>query len=253
MSLWLNSLRILIQLLLLHVGLLIPLHSPKMENYTHGGIIYIYIYIYSDGTYGGLGRGRRVSEYIPMHVSVSKHGSERECKMIAAGSLHSMCLTKQNEIFTWGTGSGGRLGLNHAEDSLQPQEIESLNDQCPLFIAAGESHSAAISNYYQLWTWGMGSFGRLGHGLDCNELMPKLVEDLVDEKIIYVSCGVFHTLVLTKNGSLYGFGEDKYGKLATKVDDEGRIYILVGIFGIYIDIYYYIYWYIYIYITISTH
>ena len=39
-----------------------------------------------------------------------------------------------------------------------------LSKQKPIMIAAGESHSAAINHRFNLFTWGSGSFGKLGHG-----------------------------------------------------------------------------------------
>lgn len=82
-----------------------------------------------------------------------------------------------------------------------------------MFISAGESHSAAISEKKHLYTWGNGTYGRLGHGLDTNERRPTLVEDLDNYDITYVSCGAFHTLVVTGEGHIFGFGQGKYGKI----------------------------------------
>jgi alpha-tubulin suppressor-like RCC1 family protein len=48
----------------------------------------------------------------------------------------------------------------------------------PSFIAAGETHSACITDTYSLYTWGSGQYGRLGHGFDTNERKPKFVEEL---------------------------------------------------------------------------
>ena len=45
-------------------------------------------------------------------------------------------------------------------------------------IACGSSHSAAIADNKELYTWGLGSFGRLGHGDENSQHKPKLVSDL---------------------------------------------------------------------------
>lgn len=67
-------------------------------------------------------------------------------------------------------------------------------------ISAGDAHSAAITQNKNLYTWGNGFYGRLGTGFEQKELTPKLVEDLVDQDVIRVSCGAFHTLCLTSDG-----------------------------------------------------
>lgn len=38
-------------------------------------------------------------------------------------------------------------------------------------IAAGESHSAAITDKGALYTWGRGNYGRLGHGWHSNKIV----------------------------------------------------------------------------------
>lgn len=42
-------------------------------------------------------------------------------------------------------------------------------------IAAGSSHSAAVTSSGQLYTWGLGEYGRLGHGDTLLQLIPKRV------------------------------------------------------------------------------
>jgi RCC1 and BTB domain-containing protein len=115
-----------------------------------------------------------------------------------------------------------RLGHGDTHDCLVPTEVSLLSQERPLFIAAGESHSACINAHYQLFTWGGGIHGRLGHGVEGNEHQPKMVEDLMDEKIVFVSCGVFHTLCLNKDGVIFAFGEGKYGKLGISVDKDSK-------------------------------
>jgi len=64
---------------------------------------------------------------------------------------------------------------------LEPHEIGFLSTAKVVEISAGESHSAAITKAQKLYTWGNGSYGRLGHGFQTNELKPKMVEDIVDK------------------------------------------------------------------------
>lgn len=42
-------------------------------------------------------------------------------------------------------------------------------------IAAGGAHSACITASGELFTWGKGRYGRLGHGDSEDQLKPKLV------------------------------------------------------------------------------
>ena len=134
-----------------------------------------------------------------------------------------MCLTKSYNIFSWGEGSYGRLGhgAENEDDQPEPKEIYALSQRKPILIAAGESHSGAISINNQIFTWGNGGFGRLGHGTDEKESAPRMVEDLSEEKIINLSLGVFHTLAVNDKGQVYAWGQNKYGKLGIHYNNLG--------------------------------
>lgn len=48
-------------------------------------------------------------------------------------------------------------------------------------MSCGPYHTAAYSNNGQLYTWGDGLCGKLGHGNWESTLVPKLVEGLLSE------------------------------------------------------------------------
>ena len=56
-----------------------------------------------------------------------------------------------------------------------PRLIEALRSKRVRDIACGSSHSAAIISNGDLYTWGLGEYGRLGHGDTTTQLRPKQV------------------------------------------------------------------------------
>lgn len=56
-----------------------------------------------------------------------------------------------------------------------PRLIEALKPKRVRDIACGSSHSAAITSSGELYTWGLGDYGRLGHGDNTTQLKPKQV------------------------------------------------------------------------------
>ena len=48
----------------------------------------------------------------------------------------------------------------------------------------------------ELYTWGKGRYGRLGHGDSEDQLRPKLVESLLGYRVIDVACGELTNNVL---------------------------------------------------------
>lgn len=57
----------------------------------------------------------------------------------------------------------------------RPQLLQALQGREMTDIACGGAHSAAISAAGELYTWGKGRYGRLGHGDSEDQLRPKLV------------------------------------------------------------------------------
>src|SRR5690606_36688856 len=74
--------------------------------------------------------------------------------------------TKQagGSVISWGTGRRGELG--HANDKVveAPRPIPVLVNKQICQISAGYEHVLAISADGELYTWGCGKYGRLGHG-----------------------------------------------------------------------------------------
>lgn len=88
-------------------------------------------------------------------------------------------------------------------DFDKPIEEEALRDIT--HISCSHSHGAVISNK-QLYTFGLGAFGVLGHGDTEDRSKPTLVKGLKD--VSMVACGYSHTAVIAGN-SLYIFGDTK--------------------------------------------
>lgn len=78
-------------------------------------------------------------------------------------------------MFSWGEGDDGKLGHGNRMSLEKPRLIESLKSKRVRDIACGSSHSAAITSSGELYTWGLGEYGRLGHGDSVTQLKPKLV------------------------------------------------------------------------------
>jgi E3 ubiquitin-protein ligase HERC2 len=86
------------------------------------------------------------------------------------------------QVFSWGEGEDGKLGHNNRLSLDKPRLIESLKSKRIRDIACGSSHSAAITSNGELYTWGLGEYGRLGHGDSVTQLKPKLVSAVVTQK-----------------------------------------------------------------------
>ena len=103
--------------------------------------------------------------------------------------------------------------------------IEALRGKEIIDIACGGAHSAAVSAVGELYTWGKGRYGRLGHGDSEDQLKPKLVEALIGYRVVGVACGSgdAQTLCITDDDSVWSWGDGDYGKLGRGGSDGCKV------------------------------
>lgn len=116
-------------------------------------------------------------------------------------------------VVAWGSNEFKQLGIVSDKQMCAPSIIDSLNNIHVKSITAGGNHSAAISQNGDLYTWGQGVNGQLGHGDRMDVHLPKLVRFLQGKKITMVSCSLYHSMGVTDNGQLYTWGSTNCGAL----------------------------------------
>ncbi|GIP09184.1 hypothetical protein J1TS5_13540 [Paenibacillus macerans] len=163
------------------------------------------VYSFGRGMYGRLGHGNTENQPKPKKIE-----GLSDIQAIAAGDFHSLALTKSGDVYSFGRGRYGQLGHGDTEDQYTPKKIESLSDIQA--IAAGDNHSLALTVSGDVYSFGYGRYGQLGHGnTDSQLITPKKIEGLSD--IQAISAGDNHSLALTKSGDVYSFGRGMYGQL----------------------------------------
>ena len=72
-------------------------------------------------------------------------------------------------------------------------------------IACGAAHTVAVTPNGEVYTWGSGDRGRLGHGDEVGVDKPKQVVtgSLVGKEVVHVACGLWHTALVTSEGELH--------------------------------------------------
>ena len=178
------------------------------------------VYSWGRGEDGQLGIGDTSDQDEPTYVD-SLRGVG--VKQIACGSGHTVVLTGEGEVYTWGRGDDGRLGHGDNGWKYVPRLTNSLTGQIVTHVTCGSYHTAAVSSNGDLFTWGGGMYGKLGHGNESGHSTPRRVETLVGLSIVDIACGSRHTAVVTNKGCLYTWG-DKENGVAGHGDTEGHQY-----------------------------
>ena len=81
---------------------------------------------------------------------------------LQCGEGHTVALTSEGEVFTWGGGSMGQLGLGDYLRQSLPVRVSNLDGKRIRGISCGKRHSAAVSEEGVLFTWGSNEYGQLG-------------------------------------------------------------------------------------------
>jgi alpha-tubulin suppressor-like RCC1 family protein len=159
----------------------------------------------------------------------------------AAGAHHSLAVTSRGTVYSFGLGHTGQLG--HGDENFQmityqltPKLIASLQGVKIVAAAAGFFNSLLIADDGRVFSFGSGGngssprllvedrcrvctdrvrqlAGKLGHGDQANQLVPKQVAALGFHKVTRVSAGPCHTLALTAQGRVFSFGNGQNGRL----------------------------------------
>jgi len=132
---------------------------------------------------------------------------------VSAGAEHSLALTAGGEVWSWGSGSSCQLGHGDEQHQWQPQKIEALAGQSVVAVSAGVSHSLALTTDSAVWSWGVGGWGKLGHGDEEDQLLPKKIEAFAGRRVVAVSAASRLSLALSADGSAWSWGDGGFGKL----------------------------------------
>nr|XP_020670133.1 alsin [Pogona vitticeps] len=79
---------------------------------------------------------------------------------------------------------------------------------------SGEADALLPSLRTEVWSWGKGKEGQLGHGDVLPRLQPLCVKSLDGKEVIHLSAGGRHSLALTAKSQVYSWGSNTFGQLS---------------------------------------
>ncbi|KAG8649356.1 ultraviolet-B receptor UVR8 isoform X3 [Manihot esculenta] len=170
---------------------------------------------------------------------------------VAAGGRHTLALSDMGQVWGWGYGGEGQLGLGSRIKMVSsphlipcfdtstagkdwslivPQGSLNSSAQASKFpgsyvkeIACGGRHSAVVTDAGALFTFGWGLYGQCGQGSTNDQLRPTCIPTLSSIQVESVAAGLWHTVCITANRRVYAFGGNQFGQLGNGADqDETR-------------------------------
>ena len=155
---------------------------------------------------------------------------------ISCGEAHSIAITNSGEVYCWGFGSNGQLGLGFCEDSFEPGKglvksrrmlPEKMNISNIKEIQCGKTFTMLINKENRLLSCGNNDLCQLGFKSEltndkkrCHDLIyPTILDSFSTFEVMKISCGEGHCLAIindssfTKIKSLWSWGSNKYGQI----------------------------------------
>uniref|UniRef100_A0AAQ4P0X1 HECT and RLD domain containing E3 ubiquitin protein ligase 3 n=1 Tax=Gasterosteus aculeatus aculeatus TaxID=481459 RepID=A0AAQ4P0X1_GASAC len=143
--------------------------------------------------------------------------------MVSSGRSHSVAVNEQGQVFAWGAGEEGQLGLGIAEATVRiPRLVKRLCEQRISQVMCGNQHCIALSRDGQLFTWGQNTSGQLGLGKgEPSKLFPQPLKSLSGIPLAQITAGGDHSFALSLSGAVFGWGKNRAGQLGLN-DEQDR-------------------------------
>ncbi|KAH7845221.1 hypothetical protein Vadar_025132 [Vaccinium darrowii] len=151
------------------------------------------LFTWGDGDKNRLGHGNKDMYLLPTCVSAL---IDYNFHQLALGHCITVGLTTSGHVFTMGSAAYGQLGNPQSDGKLPCLVQDRLVGEFVEEISCGAYHVAVLTSRSEVFTWGRGANGRLGHGDTEDRKTPTLVEALKDRHVKNISCGSSYTATI---------------------------------------------------------
>ncbi|XP_050889022.1 PH, RCC1 and FYVE domains-containing protein 1 isoform X1 [Lathyrus oleraceus] len=148
------------------------------------------IFTWGDGDQYRLGHANKETYLQPTCVTAL---AEYNFHQVACGQSLTVALTASGHVFSMGSTAYGQLGNPNSDGKMPILVRDKLQGESAEEISCGTHHVAVLTSRSELYTWGRGANGRLGHGDIEDQKTPTLVEALKERHVKNISCGANFT------------------------------------------------------------
>jgi len=167
---------------------------------------------------GQLGDGTQTEQTL---TPVEVVGLSSGVSAIAGGYWHTCAVTIAAGVKCWGYNGNGQLGDGTKTDRLTPVDVIGLS--CGVSaIAAGKTHTCALTSAGGVKCWGHNINGQLGDGTQTDRLTPVDVIGL-SSGVSAIAVGEGHTCAKTSVGGVKCWGDNGYGELGDGTNASSNI------------------------------
>ncbi|GFZ16630.1 regulator of chromosome condensation (RCC1) family with FYVE zinc finger domain-containing protein [Actinidia rufa] len=192
-----------------------PHGSPQLENHVLRDVL-----IWGEGMEGGcLGGGfdkfpkNNETQSDALLPKLLESTMALDVQKLSLGAKHAALVTRQGEVFCWGSrGLGNKVDM----DATHPKIVESISRVCVKSVVCGEYQTCALTFSGEIYTWGDNCYGIDSVGEDGNrsQCLPRRIAGPLDGVTISeVACGEWHMAIVSSSGQLFTYGDGTFGVL----------------------------------------
>eukprot|EP00301_Raphidiophrys_heterophryoidea_P000217 c10111_g1_i1.p1 GENE.c10111_g1_i1~~c10111_g1_i1.p1 ORF type:complete len:1558 (-),score=413.61 c10111_g1_i1:192-4817(-) len=158
------------------------------------------LFLWGDGKAGEMGDGSTKSHKKPNLVKSLVDNKAKICQ-VAVGAHHVVAVTRSGDMYSWGDGSAGQLGLgNFGMQQKRPMQVARLRKNvCQ--VTAGIDFTGVVTQDERVFLWGSNGY-------------PSPFEKVYFQGLHarQIAAGITHMVTLLENGTVASWGSRSHGE-----------------------------------------
>jgi alpha-tubulin suppressor-like RCC1 family protein len=167
------------------------------------------LYCWGRNGAGQLGTGDLVSRPTPTKIALPV-----AVDRLSAGAGFTCARGVDSSLFCFGANDHGQLGLGSTTPTPKPASVAPLAGQVTR-VSTGAAHTCVFTADGLVWCWGDNREGQLGTGDQSPHTSPVKIDPSGLGAVTEILAGGSHTCALRVDGSLWCWGDNRFGQLGT--------------------------------------
>ncbi|KAK7496905.1 hypothetical protein BaRGS_00011885, partial [Batillaria attramentaria] len=182
------------------------------------------LYGFGSNYYGCVGAAGEDEVLVPQPIEFFL---DHPVLQVSCGDAHVAVLTRYGDVYTWGSGEFGKLGLGSEDDFDTPHKVDLPGKHLVKEVVAGADGTFLVCASGKLLACGSNEFNKLGFNSETSGLRKRkkktydipckntftTVKPLSRYSITTVAAGKTHSAAVDCFGHLFTFGSNRYGQL----------------------------------------
>ena len=143
---------------------------------------------------------------------------------VSTGRYHTLAVGSDGHVYAWGSQASGTLGngkdTGTAATPVRITDNDAVKGKTFTAVSAGDAYSMALASDGTVYTWGSNGKGRLGNGSAEDYSTEPTRAKTGDAEITAISAGRTYAMALSKDGTVYTWGDNQRGQLGNGSSDN---------------------------------